>query len=271
MDDPTPPPPASAGPTHPDILSYATPAPPRVLSASARCSRVALICTIFWIPATILTALTGLQTAGVTLFIGLPIFALILSFVARDLADGEPSDRRRSTLSLVIAGGACALLLGFWLLVPSMGKPREKANQVKCGSNLRQIGQAIMMYANDHRGQYPDSFAELISDQDLSTEVFICPTTNDEKAPVGATTQQTLANFAKPGHCSYIYLGKGMTSAVSPRHVVAYETLANHNHLGINVMFGDGHVDWLNVSEAKYQIAEIQAGHNPPRPPSLQR
>ena len=31
----------------------------------------------------------------------------------------------------------------------------ESANRVKCASNLRQIGQAILLYSNDNRGAYP--------------------------------------------------------------------------------------------------------------------
>src|SRR4051812_37435343 len=31
----------------------------------------------------------------------------------------------------------------------------ETAYRVKCGSNLRQIGQAMMLYAVDNRGEYP--------------------------------------------------------------------------------------------------------------------
>ena len=199
-----------------------------------------------------------------TLLVGVPVFALVLSIVAANLGDGEAGDRRRSTRSLVYAGMACAMVLVFSILLPSIGKPREKANQIKCGSNLRQIGQGIQMYANDHKGQFPATFEQLISDQEFTTEVFICPSSNDDTAS-GATTRQTLIDFAKPGHCSYIYLGRGLTSAVSAQHVIAYEPLSNHQNLGINVMYGDGHVDWLNKAEAEYLVGQLGAGNNPPK------
>src|SRR4051812_30547546 len=35
----------------------------------------------------------------------------------------------------------------------SVGK--EQANRAKCASNLRQIGQAMFLYASDNRGRYP--------------------------------------------------------------------------------------------------------------------
>src|SRR5688572_10781697 len=34
-------------------------------------------------------------------------------------------------------------------------KSREQANRIKCGSNLRQIGQAIQIYANENKGAFP--------------------------------------------------------------------------------------------------------------------
>ena len=71
-------------------------------------------------------------------------------------------------------------------------------------------------------------------------------------------------------HCSYIYAAPTMRFSrfdSSPRAegIVAYESLINHGD-GINVLFGDGHVEWLNLNEAKHLVAELQAGRNPPRP-----
>ena len=123
-----------------------------------------------------------------------------------------------------------------------------------------------MMYANDHRGSFPTNFALLISDQDMDFKVFTCPSTNDVSAK-GATTQQTVADFAKPGRCSYIYIGGNLnTTTATAAHIAAYEPLSNHSGTGINVLFGDGHVEWLDAKDAKHLLAELQAGYNPPRP-----
>ena len=42
------------------------------------------------------------------------------------------------------------LVLIMSIFLPPGGRGRPQAFMVKCGSNLRQIGQAIELYANDH-------------------------------------------------------------------------------------------------------------------------
>jgi len=41
------------------------------------------------------------------------------------------------------------------IMLPSLGRAKEKARRVACASNLRQLGFVLKMYAMDNNGKYP--------------------------------------------------------------------------------------------------------------------
>src|SRR5262245_8386202 len=67
------------------------------------------------------------------------------------------SVRRGFTLiELLVVIAIIAILAA--ILFPVFAQAREKARQITCSSNLRQIGQGILMYAQDFDEQYPMAF-----------------------------------------------------------------------------------------------------------------
>lgn len=93
------------------------------------------------------------------------------------------------------------------LLLPALSRTRENANAARCAGNLRSIGQAIALYANENNNDIPsvvDSAgitwdASLLPYLDDSPAVFHCP--GDRPAP--ADSDKRPRTYAANGGVAY--------------------------------------------------------------------
>ena len=172
------------------------------------------------------------------------------------MIDEPPVSRRRSKRKILVwtIGSVSIFCMAMSVLLPNLCRPRETANRIKCASNLLQLGQAIASYARANGGQYPPSLAVLCRQEEISSEMMVCPSSNDERSPapdtagVVADVQAAETNAAGHKHrLSYIYVASQLTTTTtSETTIVAYEPLDNHSGEGVSVLFGDGHVDFID-------------------------
>ena len=173
----------------------------------------------------------------------------VLPYESHRPAAGKHRYSLLAKIFMSVGGGLVGLVLLFGIFAPSLCRSRETANRVKCASNLRQIGQAILLYAHDNGGHYPQKLGQLLTTQDITVEVFTCPSSNDEKAPGETPVQQAAKLETEPRHLSYIYVGHDLTSQSPAETPVCYEAIDNHDNDGSNVLFVDGHVEWIGRRE----------------------
>jgi hypothetical protein len=247
----------------PVTLDYTTPQPadPHSLMNAVAIGMVLATVTSF------LGTVGAWDTANhifLVLFIGFGIGAVITGLSS--LWQTRKQHRSPWQVKLAVAIGSLAVLWGVLAVVLITHDPYRKFAHTKCQSNLRTVGMATQLYANDRGGILPAKFDELIAHADIGPEFFVCPHSHDSKA-TGATTRQLLADFAKPRRCSYVYLGAGLSNSTrTPKHVLAYEPIGNHDSTGANFLMGDGTVLWLDEKKAQKLIKQLEAGVNPPGP-----
>ncbi|HEY1686391.1 MAG TPA: hypothetical protein VGG19_16620 [Tepidisphaeraceae bacterium] len=173
---------------------------------------------------------------------------------------------QKSHVSMRVAGWILAIIAVIILvhsMIPQFGIPPEHDHRIQCGSQLRTLGQAMVMYANQHDGHFPENAKALLkymsdgADFKKAATCFVCPSTKD-------TPADNVSSLTAGGHCSYIYLAGALTTACSPDVVLMYEPLTNHQGDGGNFLFADTHVDFDGKTLAEKMIRELQAGENPP-------
>ena len=127
-----------------------------------------------------------------------------------------------------------------WIAVslPSLGTAKVTADRVRSGNNLREIGQAMLVYSNEHQRKMPPDFATLIKAQKLKPELF--------QSPFGE---------GKPeGDYKYPYVD-GMTNATPPDVVIAYDAAEFEKGDGAWVLYADGHCEWLEKDGVTMAVA----------------
>jgi len=149
--------------------------------------------------------------------------------------------------------GTSALMAS--ILLPSINRARQTANRVKSASNLRQIGMGILLFSNENKGKYPADFGQILTTQDIGMDVFVSPrTTTDIPPEVRQSDPPTMADWVNL-NADYIYKGAGMNNRTPADAVVAYEDPDKVDE-GINILFGDGHVEFQNLPQAMETIGK---------------
>ena len=161
---------------------------------------------------------------------------------------------------------AIQMLPALPLLGQELGGARETADKVQSASNLRQIGLGAILFADANGGRMPNDLGEILATQDITVEVFLNPRVGDDLPVLPAGDAEAMAEWAS-NDSDYEWVGDGLTWEAGADTILAYEKPAGLEQ-GINVLFADGHVEFLTYAElpdrfARSNDARRRAGLDP--------
>ncbi len=189
----------------------------------------------------------------------------LLDYEGLKAREKRASEKRSRTLRWLATPTIILISLAIlgYLLIPSLNSPRIAVSQVKCASNLRQIGLAMLLYANAH-GVPARNAADLYLSVGIVSEVFCCPETT--LSPARGTNAEIAAKLLLPQHNSYLIIGSVSDSTGNlPLHIAAIE-LPGHHKSGGNVLLSDGHVEFLIATDVQRILDASKAGQPVPYP-----
>jgi len=171
-------------------------------------------------------------------------------------------------IELLVVIAIIGILAG--ILLPVLSRARESSRRTECMSNLKQIGMGLVMYANENSESFPVDSAyggaspamrglNLLYDTYVSDNKFFkCPSdttvTSASNAGMSASTSGGTEAFTST-QSSYGYdrlhtqaddADVALMADRPPATPSATANTANHNGRGQNVVYVDGHAEFVN-------------------------
>lgn len=205
------------------------------------------------------------------------------------------SRRGFTLIELLVVIAIIAILAA--ILFPVFAKAREKARQITCASNLKQMGLAFFMYNADYDETYVTNpyWKSKLQPYIRNTQINYCPSRRNKpwapSEPMPWYYGQGYNCGIPPGRGSAVVAGfVGRTEAAirapASKILVAewdrcnagppagnpglydwgatcYWACTTVHNGGSNVLFGDGHVKWLRPSVYHSDMEKVDAAGNP--------
>ncbi|MBN2180657.1 MAG: DUF4190 domain-containing protein [Sedimentisphaerales bacterium] len=142
-----------------------------------------------------------------------------------------------------------ALLMG--ILMPALARSRMLAHKMVCGTNMRGLSLAMMLYVNDFDSYpTPEKWCDLLIEQcEVTPLSFRC-----KGAPEGPGNYALNENITGLGTSSQRDIVMLFETYPGWNQVGGPEILTTDNHQGqgCNVAFMDGHIEFVNPDDIKY-------------------
>jgi hypothetical protein len=187
-----------------------------------------------------------LAIVGLPLCLVGPMAALvlgILGFMKINQSAGALKGRGLAMAGIVISATSLVVIPAT-ILLPALGRAKDRAQSINCMNNLRQLGLGLIMYQTDNKGQWPaaDKWCDSIQSYVGSAKPFKCIAAESAQRSTYAFNARLVGTAAKdirdPAQTVLVFECQGGWNVAGGRELV----LRKSRHFGaIGVVFADGH------------------------------
>jgi len=194
---------------------------------------------------------------------------LVLGIVALCQIKGSRRQLTGTGLAIggIVASALTMTIIPAAILLPVFVQAREKAREVGCQSNLKEIGTATLMYTQDYDEHFPPAakWSSEVYPYIMSYNVFKCPDddsgSRSSYAFNSALGGLSLKKVGSPASTVGTFDAHSQWDLAGSADLMAFR----HNR-GANVGFSDGHVQWTRGDNAAYlgwNPRQIRPAQNP--------
>ncbi len=185
-----------------------------------------------------------------TLFITAPL-AILFGLSALSTINYSQGKLKGKGLAITgISISAIELMLAILILMPAIARAPFVIPRITCMINLKQLGAATRMYADNNKGQYPasDKWCDLLIKYNpkLNQKNFRCK--RDQKGPSSYAMNKNIEKLganAPPDMVLLFESKPGWNQSGGPELL----TTENHRGDGCNILFCDGHTDFVPTED----------------------
>ena len=208
----------------------------------------------------LILGIAGLVTCGLGSIAG-----VILGILGLKQVKEKPTEFTGSGLAIAgIVVSCLTVFIGIFamlaaVLFPVFARARESAYTSKCQLNVKQLGQAMMMYSNDYDSKYPPAanWCDLIKPHVKKPTDFKCPAVIEKECGYGFNSALggiSEGQITNPADLVSIFESDGGWNANGARDAM----IAKPRHMKFSVGFADTHVEGVypnNESRLQWSIS----------------
>jgi len=155
--------------------------------------------------------------------------------------------------SMGFAQGMNPLLVA--TLMPALNRARGLAKRSVSAANLNAIGKGCALYQAEFNDQLPPALGTLIEHGYIGTGALV--------HPASGNPPPKLVEGKLVGEIDYVYLGAGKSVVDEAATTILAHDKPEHNGFqGVNVVFLDGHVEWMTMDQFQQQM-HLMTGRMP--------